>query len=272
MEHKPISELVIAESLSEVRAALSAREGGWGFVPTMGALHAGHASLVERARAENPNVLVSIFVNPTQFNDPRDLEKYPRTREADIALLKSHGAHVVWFPRYEELYADQFRYQISENLFSHELCGKSRPGHFTGMLTVVMKLLQATRPARAYFGEKDYQQLELVRGMSKAFFLPTQIVACPIARDEKGLALSSRNTRLSPAGIATARAFAQELARQEHSLESLRLALEKLDLSIDYLVDHTERRYAAVVIEGVRLIDNRPSPHATFESQKETTL
>ena len=261
---------IIVESLDELRTALSARKGDWGFVPTMGALHAGHASLVEQARAENPNVLISIFVNPTQFNDLSDLEKYPRTREADISLLSDHGATVVWFPRQEELYADQFHYRVSETVLSQELCGKSRPGHFTGMLTIVLKLLQASRPTRAYFGEKDYQQLELVRGMVKAFFVPTEIRACPILRDADGLALSSRNARLSPSGISTARSFARELARPQHTLESLRSSLEKLNLSVDYLKDDDMRRYAAVIVEGIRLIDNRPLS-AHHQMQKEST-
>jgi pantoate--beta-alanine ligase len=271
MSTKNASKMVVVESLADLRAALSAQGGDWGLVPTMGALHAGHASLVEQACSENPNVLASVFVNPTQFNDPRDLEKYPRTREADIALLRNHGVTVAWFPRYEELYADTFRYQVSENLLSHELCGRFRPGHFTGMLTVVLKLIQAARPTRVYFGEKDYQQLELVRGMLEAFFVPTELRACPIFRDEAGLALSSRNARLSQTGISTARAFARELAHPEHTLQSLRTSLETLDLSIEYLEDHDKRRYGAVNIEGIRLIDNRPlSTH--HESQKESTL
>jgi pantoate--beta-alanine ligase len=270
MAPKTLRKIHVVESIAELRLALSNESGDWGFVPTMGALHEGHASLVDRARTENPNVLVSIFVNPTQFNDPLDLEKYPRTHEADLALLQEHGATLVWFPRSEELYADQFQYQVSESLISQVLCGKSRPGHFTGMLTVVMKLLQATQPTRAYFGEKDFQQLELVRGMVGAFFMPTEIVACPISRDAAGLALSSRNSRLSSEGLATARAFAKELARPDHTLESLRLSLTKLNLSIDYLEDRSERRYAAVVIEGVRLIDNHPLS-ANRLSQKESS-
>jgi len=223
----------------------------------MGALHAGHASLVERARRDNACVVVSIFVNPTQFNDPKDLEKYPRTEEADLRLLENSGADVVWLPRFEDLYADKYRYQIQENEFSRVLCGRSRPGHFSGMLSVVMKLLQAVRPARAYFGEKDYQQLELVRGMVSAFVVDTEIVGCPTSRDDHGLALSSRNVRLSAQGIETARAFARELARTDRGLDEVTKSLQKLPLEIDYLEDHLQRRFAAVIVEGVRLIDNR---------------
>lgn len=246
----------VVESLSELRQTLTDR-GSIGFVPTMGALHAGHASIVEKARRENFCAVVSIFVNPTQFNDPKDLEKYPRTQEADLLLLEKAGAHVVWFPRYEDLYADDYRYQIQENEFSNVLCGKSRQGHFTGMLTVVMKLLQAVRPTRAYFGEKDFQQLELVRGMVDAFLVNTQIVGCPIIRDQCGLALSSRNARLSPEGLETARAFACEISQTDRKLDEVRESLQKLPLEIDYLEDHLQRRFAAVIVEGIRLIDNR---------------
>ncbi|MEO5667712.1 MAG: pantoate--beta-alanine ligase [Bdellovibrionota bacterium] len=247
----------IVESIAELRAAIDSKGSpSVGFVPTMGALHVGHASLVERARAENGTVIVSVFVNPTQFNDPQDLERYPRTREADIILLEKSGADIVWFPRYDEIYADKYRYQIHENELSLVLCGKSRPGHFTGMLTVVLKLLQIVRATKTYFGEKDYQQLELVRGLATTFFVATEIVGCAISRDDQGLALSSRNARLGPAGLETARAFAKELAVTSRSLEDLRISLAKLPLEIDYLEDRSGRRYAAIFVEGVRLIDN----------------
>jgi pantoate--beta-alanine ligase len=251
--------LKVADSLSALESLLAtSKAASLGFVPTMGALHAGHAALVKRARAENEEIVVSIFVNPTQFNDPKDLEKYPRTREADLALLEKSGATIVWFPRYEELYADDYRYKIEETSFSRELCGRSRPGHFAGMLTVVMKLLQIVRPTRAYFGEKDYQQLELIKGMVKTFFLRTEIVPCPTERDAQGLALSSRNTRLSEKGIAVARAFAAALAKTDEPLDQARREIASLPLEIDYVEEHFGRRFAAVFVEGVRLIDNRP--------------
>jgi len=251
----------VVETIADLKASLSLNTGSEasvGFVPTMGALHKGHASLVTRARRENDLVVVSVFVNPTQFNDPRDLEKYPRTREADLEVLSKNGADVVWFPLFDEIYADAYRYQVQETELSRVLCGRSRPGHFTGMLSVVTKLLQLVRPSKAYFGEKDFQQLELVRGLVKSFFIPTDIVACETARDEAGLALSSRNARLSPTGLATARSFARELARDERNIATVRAALARLPLEIDYLEDLNGRRFAAVMIEGVRLIDNRP--------------
>jgi pantoate--beta-alanine ligase len=266
MAAKMITVDTLEDLLTEL---LNYRNHQIGFVPTMGALHAGHLSLVNQARRENDRVVVSVFVNPTQFNDPRDLERYPRTREADLELLQRSAADLVWFPNSSELYPDEFRYRIQENEVSATLCGKSRPGHFSGMLTVVLKLLQIVRPARAYFGEKDYQQLRLVKGLCEAFFIPTTIVACPIVRDSRGLALSSRNARLSPKGLETARSFAQIFADTNREIEDVRHELQSLPLTIDYLEDRFDRRFAAVEVDGIRLIDNRP---LTQISRKETTL
>ena len=168
-----------------------------GFVPTMGALHAGHRSLLERARAENDAVVLSIFVNPAQFNDPGDLERYPRTLEEDLALAGTLVDHVL-VPDPRDMYPDGYQYRVSEHGLSATLEGAHRPGHFDGVLTVVLKLLNLVRPDRAYFGEKDRQQLELVQGMVRAFHLGVAIVPCPTVRDPDGLAQSSRNRRLSP--------------------------------------------------------------------------
>ncbi|HEU4517307.1 MAG TPA: pantoate--beta-alanine ligase, partial [Steroidobacteraceae bacterium] len=155
---------------------------GTGFVPTLGALHAGHVSLVRRAKAENERAWVSIFVNPAQFDDPGDLARYPRTLDADLSMLEDAGCDLVFLPRPEEIYRDEYRYRVTENALSLELEGVSRPGHFDGVLTVVLKLLLLVRPERAYFGEKDFQQLRLVEGLVDAFFLDTRIVRCPTVR------------------------------------------------------------------------------------------
>jgi pantoate--beta-alanine ligase len=228
-----------------------------GFVPTMGALHEGHLSLVQKSREQNLVTVVSIFVNPTQFNNPEDLEKYPRTIEQDQKMLKDAGADYLFLPNAQDMYGDQFNYTVTEKEKNTVLCGASRPGHFAGVLTVVLKLLNIVQPTRAYFGEKDFQQLEIIRGMVDAFFLPIEIVNVPTQRDEMGLALSSRNKRLSPEGIEQARQFAQIL-KKSTTPELAKQELEARHIPVDYLEDRWGRRFAAVNIENVRLIDNVP--------------
>ncbi len=168
-----------------------------GFVPTMGALHNGHASLVRRAVEENDIVVVSVFVNPTQFNDKNDLLKYPRTLEADCELLKKVGAAYVFAPSVEEIYPEPDTRQFSYAPLDTVMEGKFRPGHFNGVCQVVSKLFMIVEPDKAYFGEKDFQQLAIIREMVKQMKFPLEIVGCPIVREEDGLALSSRNARLS---------------------------------------------------------------------------
>ena len=226
-----------------------------GFVPTMGALHRGHVSLFEAARRECDVVLASVFVNPTQFDEAQDFEKYPRTLDADCALMEPAGVDAVFAPSAAEMYPNGTDYTVQEASFSRELCGAHRPGHFTGVLTVVMKLLQIAEADRAYFGEKDYQQLQLVRGMVEAFFLRTEIVACPTVREDDGLAMSSRNRRLSPAERALAPRFPAVLASAP-TAEAARaqLALEGFD--VDYVEDRGGRRFGAVRLGLTRLIDN----------------
>jgi pantoate--beta-alanine ligase len=244
------------------RRACDVRRGiSLGYVPTMGALHEGHLSLVERSRAENDRTLVSIFVNPTQFDDLSDLDAYPRTLERDLALLDAAGVDFVLLPRAEEMYADAFRYRVSETDLSTILEGEHRPGHFGGMLTVVLKLLNIAAAERAYFGEKDWQQLSLVRGMADAFFLPTAIVACPIVRESTGLALSSRNARLSAADRERAATLHRVLTSAETTDDAIS-QLADAGFTIDYVDDHDGRRLAAVRLGGVRLIDNVPLPGA----------
>lgn len=228
-----------------------------GLVPTMGALHEGHRSLIVRCRQQNDICVLSLFVNPTQFNDPRDLESYPATFDEDRRLCEAEGVDAIFFPAYADLYPDDYRYRISENLVSRLLCGAHRPGHFDGVLSVVMKLLNLVRPQRAYFGEKDWQQLQLVKGMVDAFFMPVIIVGCPIVREADNLALSSRNLRLSPSHRRQAAGFPRLLAT-DASVDEVTRLLEHEGFAVDYVQDFEGRRCAAIHCGGVRLIDNRP--------------
>ena len=189
----------VFESVKELRAELDkAEQSGIGFVPTMGALHAGHRSLVERARRENGTVVVSVFVNPTQFNDKNDLKHYPRTPEADARLLEEAGADFVLMPSVEEIYPEEDTRIFDFGQIDKVMEGATRPGHFNGVAQVVSRLFDIVRPARAYFGEKDFQQIAVIRAMVKQLNIPVTINACPIVREGDGLALSSRNTRLTP--------------------------------------------------------------------------
>jgi pantoate--beta-alanine ligase len=239
----------------ELRDAHRAARRTVGFVPTMGALHDGHASLFRAARRENDVVLASVFVNPTQFDEEQDFEKYPHTPEADLALMDAAGVDVVFAPAFAEIYPDGTRYSVQESDRSREREGAHRPGHFTGVLTVVMKLLQIAEAERAYFGEKDYQQLELVRGMAEAFFLRTEIVACPTVREADGLAMSSRNRRLSPAERALAPKFHVALV-EAATAEDAAAQLAAAGFAVDYVEDREGRRFGAVRLGAVRLIDN----------------
>lgn len=190
----------LIQTIKELRAELDTlrKEGkSVGLVPTMGALHAGHASLVKRAVAENDVVVVSDFVNPTQFNDQNDLLKYPRTLEADCKLLDSCGVTFVFAPSVEEIYPEPDTRQFSYAPLDTVMEGKFRPGHFNGVCQIVSKLFMIVEPDRAYFGEKDFQQLAIIREMVRKYPFNLQIVGCPIVREDDGLALSSRNARLS---------------------------------------------------------------------------
>lgn len=238
----------------EVRAGDGFAGRTVGFVPTMGALHAGHRALLARARAENERVVLSIFVNPTQFNDPNDLARYPRTLAADLAVADGL-VDAVFAPAAEALYPDAFRYRVSESDLSARWEGAHRPGHFDGVLTVVAKLLNLVQPHRSYFGEKDWQQLQLVRGMAEALFLPGEIIACPTVRAVDGLALSSRNARLSAAGREKAPVF-HGILRSAPLPDQAMAALRDAGFEVDYVADHDGVRLGAVRLEGVRLIDN----------------
>lgn len=191
----------ICYTIKDVRERVNAwkREGlTVGFVPTMGYLHEGHKSLMEAARANNDRVVVSVFVNPMQFGPNEDLESYPRDFEKDSALCESVGVDLIFRPEPEEMYADGFCSYVDMNGLTTELCGKSRPIHFRGVQTVVLKLFNIVKPDRAYFGQKDAQQLAVIKRMVKDLNVDTEIVGCPIVREADGLAKSSRNTYLNP--------------------------------------------------------------------------
>ena len=251
----------VLRGIDEWRRFRAALTGSLGFVPTLGGLHGGHAALIQRAAADNDLAVVSLFLNPTQFNDPRDLASYPASFEDDLAYAEAQGAGAVLAPDREAIYADGFRYKVEEAPLSGELCGAHRPGHFSGVLTVVLRLLNLVKPDRAYFGEKDYQQLELIRGMAEAFFIDAEIVACPTVRDADGLALSSRNARLDAAGRALAPRLRETLACPD-SDGQVADALARLGFDVDYVATRFGRRLAAASIVGpkgsVRLIDNIP--------------
>lgn len=231
-----------------------------GFVPTMGALHEGHASLLKKAKKENDLVVLSIYVNPTQFNNSNDLENYPKTWEQDLEIAESLGVDFILSPTYQQMYPDQYRYQVQEKQESQELCGGDRPGHFDGVLTVVMKLLNLVQPQKAYFGEKDHQQYELVRDMCQSFFMDVEIIPCPIVREENGLALSSRNQRLSEEDYQIAPLLYENLKNKKLKTDEISTKLTQLGFSVDYLVEKEKRRYVAATLgktpHQVRLIDN----------------
>ena len=197
--------MIVVNRVADLNAALAnCPKEGVGFVPTMGALHAGHRSLVERARKENKTVVVSVFVNPTQFNDKNDLKNYPRTPEADCAILEAAGADIVFMPSVEDIYPEPDTRQFDFGLIDKVMEGATRPGHFNGVAQVVSRLFALVNPKRAYFGEKDFQQIAVIKAMVKQLNMSVEIVECPIIRDVDGLALSSRNTLLTPAHRAAA--------------------------------------------------------------------
>jgi pantoate--beta-alanine ligase len=185
-------------TLTDLRTERTALPGSFGLVPTMGALHAGHISLVQRAKAENDHVGVSIFVNPTQFGPNEDLSKYPRPIEHDLKLLEDAGVDIVWMPPPEEVYPAGFQTWITVENVAQPLEGAHRPGHFKGVATVVAKLFNAFTPTRAYFGQKDAQQVAVIKRMVLDLNIPVEVVVCPIVRESDGLALSSRNVYLNP--------------------------------------------------------------------------
>lgn len=269
-------------ALRETVAAWKAQGQTVAVVPTMGALHGAHLSLVRAARAHANRTIVTIFVNPTQFNDPADLAKYPRNEAKDTALVETAGADLVYLPDVAEMYPDGFATTISVKGVSEGLCGAHRPGHFDGVATVVAKLFTQTGADFALFGEKDFQQLHVVRRMARDLNLPVTIVPCPTAREADSLAMSSRNARLSSddrraaaalprtlfdaarkiadgddAAIVIAAARERLLAAGFHSVDYIELRAES-DLRALSAPSEPARLLAAAHIGHVRLIDNVP--------------
>ena len=272
----------VVRTKAELRRALTERGGQIGLVPTMGALHAGHAALIARAAAENRTAAISIFVNPAQFNDPRDLERYPRPLERDLALAEASGAALAFVPTVEEMYPAGFATGVEVSGLTERWEGASRPGHFRGVATVVAILLAVFRPERAYFGEKDFQQLVVIRRMHTDLGMWGEIVPCPTIREPDGLALSSRNVRLTPGHRRQAPVLYQALGTMADGCddgirsvpELIEIGTQVLtsapDLELDYLavvnsatlepIDEVSGGNARVLIAArlgaVRLIDN----------------
>jgi pantoate--beta-alanine ligase len=227
----------------------------------MGALHAGHLSLIRESMSGNTLTVVSIFVNPTQFDDAGDLNTYPQPLDNDLELLEELHVDAVFLPTSGQVYADNYRYKVSESELSERFCGASREGHFDGVLTVVMRLFNLVQPTRAYFGEKDWQQLELIRGMVAAVFMPVEVVSVATLREDDGLAMSSRNQRLSSDERKLAPVF-HRILQNANSASSARQQLAAAGFNVDYVddanFDQQKRRLAAARLGGIRLIDNIP--------------
>ena len=244
-------EIVRKVAQLESRLAEARTKGTVGLVPTMGALHAGHLSLIERARRDNDTVVVSVFVNPTQFNNPTDLATYPRTEEADAALLEAAGVDYVFMPTVEEVYPEPDTRIFDLGPVAEVMEGAMRPGHFNGVAQIVSKLFSYTRPTRAYFGEKDFQQIAVIRRMAELEgFTDLEIVDCPIKREADGLAMSSRNVRLTPEQRALAPVIALTLKA------SLMKAREMTVAEVKAWVTDTIDRYPFMKVEYYEIVDS----------------
>ena len=234
-----------------------------GFVPTMGALHAGHDSLVLRARRENQRVVVSIFVNPKQFGPQEDFARYPRPFAGDRARLEALGVGAIFHPPVDQIYPASFKTTVDPGPLGDVLEGKSRPGHFAGVLTAVLKLFNLTQPKRAYFGQKDFQQIVLVRQLVRDFGLPTRIVACPTVREPDGLAISSRNAYLEPNQREAAPAIRRALARAVDRFGAGESDPARLEAAAREVLETTPRMsidYVCVVDEATLRTPQRTVP------------
>ncbi|MGD9555491.1 MAG: pantoate--beta-alanine ligase [Mangrovibacterium sp.] len=276
--------MLVVKEINKLKALISEKKGEGkkiGFVPTMGALHAGHLSLVERAGIESDYVVVSIFVNPTQFNDPNDLIRYPKNLERDLSLLEPTACRLVFAPEADAIYPEPDTRRFDFGQLEQVMEGRFRPGHFNGVAQVVSKLFDLIGPDKAFFGLKDFQQIVIVKAMVKKLNLPVEIVSCPIIREEEGLAMSSRNERLTPrqrknaAHIYRTLREARNKARQMNVNELCRWVVEQIDANedlkteyFDIVDDETLQRVKswdepvnkvgciAVFCGDVRLIDN----------------
>lgn len=245
--------MILFETISELRQYLhkSRTEGRTiGFVPTMGCLHQGHCSLIRRSTVENDITILSIFLNPTQFSSREDYAKYPRCREEDIAAAKNAGATVVFIPEENELYPDGFQTYVDVVDLAKPLCGESRPGHFVGMATIVLKLFNIVQADRAYFGQKDYQQVCIVKQLVRDLDLEIDIVSCPTVREKSGLACSSRNTRLSAEEKARASSIYRLLQTAAEAASTGTTDAHKLNRIITRGL-----KYAGMEVEYVEIVD-----------------
>ncbi|MBD3809904.1 MAG: pantoate--beta-alanine ligase [Sulfuricurvum sp.] len=247
--------MIIARSVLELQSALDPRDGTIGFVPTMGALHIGHRSLIDAARRENDTVVVSIFVNPTQFLPGEDLSKYPRREEADFKICELSGVDVLFYPDVSGMYGEDEVRICAPDGRGYILEGASRPGHFDGVLTVVMKLLNQVRPTRAYFGKKDAQQLALITQMVKNFFMDVEIVPMDTVREGDGLALSSRNVYLSPQERVEALKISASLKRATKQVMQGNLSAESIRQEMASILEPLNVEYIAIVNRAFESID-----------------
>lgn len=242
--------MIIAKTPEEVRDALKGT-GTVGLVPTMGYLHDGHLSLVRRSVAENQTTAVSIFVNPTQFGPHEDLSRYPRDLKRDLELLEPLGVDLVFTPEPEAMYHRDHSTWVEEVNLARGLCGASRPGHFRGVCTVVLKLFNIVKPNRAYFGEKDYQQLKVIQRMVRDLNLDVQVVGCPIVREEDGLAMSSRNVYLSPEERSLALCLSRAVNRaQAEASRGVSDPASIVEAALSEIPDHP-----SITVDYIKLVD-----------------
>ena len=207
-----------------------------GFVPTMGYLHEGHISLIRCAKRENDIVIVSIFVNPIQFGENEDLDKYPRDIKRDLTICNNEGVDIVFNPSYEDMYPEGFQTYVVVEELTKGLCGDYRPGHFKGVTTVVTKLFNIVKPDRAYFGKKDYQQFKVIQRMVKDLNMDVEVIGCPLIREEDGLAMSSRNKYLSPEERESALSLSRALFRAKEMFEEGERSAEKLKEEMERII------------------------------------
>jgi len=245
--------MFLIETIKELKNKLNELKetGTTGFVPTMGALHDGHISLVRRAVSENKTVVVSIFVNPTQFNDTKDLEQYPRNLKADLELIEKTGCQIVFAPTAEEIYPEPDTRKFNFGALETVMEGKHRPGHFNGVAQVVSKLFDIVQPDKAYFGLKDFQQLAIIKEMVLHFKLPVEIVPCPIVREKSGLAMSSRNELLTAEERKNAAVISKTL------FEAKKLTEQKSVRELAEWISETINKNQYLTVEYVEIVDDR---------------
>ncbi len=248
--------MVIVHTIDEFMRSRKELNGSVGLVPTMGALHKGHLSLINRAKEENEFVIVSIFVNPTQFLEGEDLDKYPRKEEADIEICRLAGVDILFMPTADQMYHDDELMLAAPKVRGYILEGEKRPGHFDGMLQIVMKLFNLVYPQKAYFGKKDAQQLILITRMVKDYFIPCEIVPCEIIRDHDGLALSSRNVYLSSKDRQKALCLSHSLQKATQLVISGEKNVAKITVAMQEVLSKADSiEYIAVVNRSFSPLD-----------------